>query len=126
VNDWYLPKFSTNKTELTARGKQARAFNRRTFPMAYISKRNRRKEKDKQTAANNRSELIAAGFKRRDLLKMGLLTSAGMLIPKKGLSAHPLNTRGSFDPDDPTSPPTTPFQELMPRLTVKQPIPLAS
>src|SRR5688500_19577737 len=59
------------------------------FPMAYISKRNRRKEKEKQTASNNRAELIAAGFKRRDLLKMGLLTSAGMLIPKKGLSAHP-------------------------------------
>lgn len=51
--------------------------------MAYISKRNRRKEKEKQTASNNRAELIAAGFKRRDLLKMGLLTSAGMLIPKK-------------------------------------------
>lgn len=28
-------------------------------------------------------ELIAAGFKRRDLLKMGLLTSAGMLVAKK-------------------------------------------
>ena len=94
--------------------------------MAYISKRNRRKEKDKQTAANNRAELIAAGFKRRDLLKMGLLTSAGMLIPKKGLSAHPLNTSGSFYDDEPNSPPTTPFQENMPRLTVKQPIPLAS
>ena len=48
--------------------------------MAYISKRNRKKEKEKQTAADNRRELIAAGFKRRDLLKMGLLTSAGMLI----------------------------------------------
>src|SRR5215212_9697811 len=57
--------------------------------MAYISKRNRKKEKERQIAANNRGELIAAGFKRRDLLKMGLLTSAGMLIPKKGLSAHP-------------------------------------
>ena len=68
--------------------------------MAYISKRNRTKEKDRQTAANNRRELIAAGFKRRDLLKMGLLTSAGMLIPKKGLSARPLNTRGAFDDDE--------------------------
>jgi FtsP/CotA-like multicopper oxidase with cupredoxin domain len=94
--------------------------------MAYISKRNRRKEKEKQTAANNRAELIAAGFKRRDLLKMGLLTSAGLLIPKKGLSAHPLNTRGSFDDDEPNSPPTTPFSELMPRLQVLQPVPLAS
>ena len=78
--------------------------------MAYISKRNRRKEKDRQTAANNRSELIAAGFKRRDLLKMGLLTSAGLLIPKKGLSAHPINSAGMVF-DDPQSPPTTPFQE---------------
>lgn len=94
--------------------------------MAYISKRNRRKEKEKQTAANNRAELIAAGFRRRDLLKMGLLTSAGLLIPKKGLSAHPLNTRGSFDDDEPNSPPTTPFSELMPRLPVLQPVPLAS
>jgi FtsP/CotA-like multicopper oxidase with cupredoxin domain len=91
--------------------------------MAYISKRNRRKEKDKQTASNNRAELIAAGFKRRDLLKMGLLTSAGMLIPKKGLSAHPLNTRGSFDDDEPNSPDTTPWQDEMPRLPVLQPVP---
>src|SRR5262245_10293756 len=89
--------------------------------MAYISKRNRRKEKDRQTASNNRAELIAAGFKRRDLLKMGLLTSAGMLIPKKGLSAHPLTSAGFVD-DDPDSPPTTPFQELMPRLQVLAPV----
>jgi FtsP/CotA-like multicopper oxidase with cupredoxin domain len=90
--------------------------------MAYISKRNRKKEKEKQTAANNRAELIAAGFKRRDLLKMGLLTSAGMLIPKKGLSAHPLNTRGSFDDDEPNSPDTTPWQDELPRLPVLQPV----
>ena len=82
--------------------------------MAYISKRNRKKEKEKQTAADNRRELIAAGFKWRDLLKMGLLTSAGMLIPKKGLSAHPLNTRGSFDDDEPNSPDTTPWQMKCP------------
>jgi FtsP/CotA-like multicopper oxidase with cupredoxin domain len=91
--------------------------------MAYISKRNRKKEKEKQVAANNRRELIAAGFKRRDLLKMGLLTSAGMLIPKKGLSAHP-RTRSGFalDDDEPDSPDTTPFQENMPRLPVLQPV----
>src|ERR687897_1344879 len=102
------------------------ALNRRSLPMAYISKRNLRKEKEKQIAANNRRELIAAGFKRRDLLKMGLLTSAGMLIPKKGLSARPLNTRGSFDDDEPNSPQTTPFQELMPRLPVLPQVPLSS
>jgi FtsP/CotA-like multicopper oxidase with cupredoxin domain len=95
--------------------------------MAYISKRNRRREKEKQIAANNRSELIAAGFKRRDLLKMGLLTSAGMLIPKKGLSAHPLTRSGFVLPDDePNSPNTTPFVENMPRLQVLQPQPVAS
>ena len=89
--------------------------------MAYISKRNRRQEKERQIAAYNRRELIAAGFKRRDLLKMGLLTSAGLLIPKKGLSAHPITTSGmAFD--DPQSPPTTPFQENMPRLQVLQPV----
>ena len=86
--------------------------------MAYISKRNRRKEKERQTAANNRRELIAAGFKRRDLLKMGLLTSAGMLIPKKGLSAHPINSAGFGRTTIPNSPPTTPFQDNMPRLQV--------
>jgi len=89
--------------------------------MAYISKRNKRKEKERQIAAHNRRELIAAGFKRRDLLKMGLLTRAGMLIPKKGLSAHPINSAGMVF-DDPQSPPTTPFQENMPRLQVLQPV----
>ncbi len=89
--------------------------------MAHISKRNRKKEKERQIAAHNRRELIAAGFKRRDLLKMGLLTSAGLLIPKKGLSAHPINSAGMVF-DDPVSPPTTPFQENMPRLQVLQPV----
>src|SRR5215204_1691380 len=89
--------------------------------MAYISKRDRKKEKERQTAANNRAELTAAGFKRRDLLKMGLLTSAGLLIPKKGLSARPLTSAGMVF-DDPQSPPTTPFVENMPRLPVLAPV----
>ena len=73
--------------------------------MVYISNRNRKREKDAEIAAKNRRELIAAGFKRRDLLKLGLLTSAGMLIPKKGLSAHPLTSAG-YVYDGPNSPPT--------------------
>lgn len=92
--------------------------------MAYISKRNLRREKEKQIAANNRRELIAAGFKRRDLLKMGLLTSAGMLIPMKGLSAHPRTRSGWLLPDDePNSPFTPDFVEDMPRLTVLPTVP---
>jgi FtsP/CotA-like multicopper oxidase with cupredoxin domain len=91
-------------------------------PMANISRRNRRREKEKQTAADNRRELIAAGLRRRDLLKMGLLTAAGTLIPKKGLSARPESSSGfALQDDQPESPPTTPFVENMPRLPVLAP-----
>jgi FtsP/CotA-like multicopper oxidase with cupredoxin domain len=91
--------------------------------MANISTRNRQREKEKETAAKNRRELIAAEFKRRDLMKMGLLTAAGMLIPKKGLSAHPTTRSGFALPDDqPNSPPTRPFVENMPRLSVLAPV----
>lgn len=90
--------------------------------MANISKRNRRREKEKETASKNRQELIAAGFKRRDLMKMGLLTATGMLIPKKGLSAYPRTRSGFPLPDDyHRSPPTTPFVEEMPRLPILAP-----
>ncbi len=86
--------------------------------MPKVSKRDKTREKDARIAAKNRRELIAAGLKRRDLMKMGLLTAAGMLIPKKGLSAHPLTSAGFVDDDEPNSPDTTPFVEEMPRLFV--------
>ncbi len=54
--------------------------------MAHFSKRNRRKEREAQKALNNRLELVKEGFTRRDLMKMGLMTSAGVLIPKMGLT----------------------------------------
>src|SRR5258708_19174734 len=45
--------------------------------------------REMENAAKNRRELIAAGLtSRRDLFKMGLLTGAGMLVPKLGLSAR--------------------------------------
>ena len=44
--------------------------------MSNFSKRDKTREKASIVAAKNRRELIAAGMKRRDLLKMGLLTSA--------------------------------------------------
>ena len=47
--------------------------------MANISKIDRSAEKEKQRAAKNRREIIAAGLSRRDMLKMGLLTGAGLL-----------------------------------------------
>lgn len=54
--------------------------------MAHISKRNRRREREVQQALNNRLELVKEGFTRRDLMKMGLMTGAGVLIPKLGLT----------------------------------------
>ena len=91
--------------------------------MANISRRNRRRERDREIAAKNRRELIAAGFTRRDLVKMGLLTAAGLLVPTKGLSAHPTSRSGLvLDDDRPISPETKPFVEDMPRLPVLAPV----
>ena len=89
--------------------------------MANISKKDRTRDKQREVAAKNRRELIAQGFSRRDLLKMGLLTSAGMLIPKMGLSARPLTSAGYVD-NTPQSRPTRSFIEDMPRLVQKTPV----
>src|ERR1051325_8181702 len=97
--------------------------------MAYISKRNLRREREIRNAAKNRREIIAARLSRRDLIKAGLLTSAGYLIQKKGLSARAqFGGGGSFGGSGcdrrwydgsggngtPVSPATTPFVEPMP------------
>ena len=70
--------------------------------------------KSARTSFYNRQEIIKAGLKRRDLFKMGLLTSAGYLVAKRGLSAW----AGSFscDPgecDLGCSPFTTPFKDAL-------------
>ena len=54
--------------------------------MAHFSKRNRRRERETQEALNNRLELVKEVFTRRDLMKMGLMSGAGILIPKAGLT----------------------------------------
>jgi FtsP/CotA-like multicopper oxidase with cupredoxin domain len=54
--------------------------------MAHFSKTNRRRDRDIQRALDNRLELVREGFTRRELIKMGLMTSAGVLIPKVGLT----------------------------------------
>ena len=53
-------------------------------------KRDKTREKASIVAAKNRRELIAAGLNRRDMLKMGLLTSAGMLIPMVAVLGVPM------------------------------------
>src|SRR5712691_5705154 len=64
-----------------------------------------------EIARMNRQEIIKAGLSRREMFKMGLLTSAGYLVAKKGLSA-----RASYadDNDICSSPPTRAFIELLP------------
>ncbi len=90
--------------------------------MANISKRNRSKEREMENAAKNRFEIIAARLSRRDMIKAGLLTSAGLLIPKRGLSARALNSAG-----EPTgwmpSPTVTPFIDPMPIPPIAQSTP---
>ncbi len=80
--------------------------------MVHVSRSNRRLERERRLEAKNRRELIAAGLSRRDLVKMGLMTSAGLLIAKRGLSS------GGMDP----SPPTTPFAEPLVIPPVKTPV----
>src|SRR6267143_377391 len=46
------------------------------------------RERKAWKAAENRRELIEAGFSRRDLFRMGLLNGAGYLVAKGGLSAR--------------------------------------
>jgi FtsP/CotA-like multicopper oxidase with cupredoxin domain len=91
--------------------------------MASVSKRNRRKEKEIEHAAKNRREIIAAQLSRRDMLKMGLLSSAGFLVPTRGLSARARNSAGALYSGNPSSPPTTPFTQPFTRFVVKQPVP---
>ena len=72
--------------------------------MANISKRNRRREREIRNAAKNRREIIAARLSRRDLIKAGLLTSAGYLIQKNGFPGIPsllgiLRQAAKSDPD---------------------------
>src|SRR6266481_2261823 len=85
-------------------------------------------KKDIDNARKNRLELIAAGLTRRDLFKMGLLTSAGYLVAKKGLSSRAwgFDHGGGGGTDGggggTVSPPTRSFVEPLRTLTVKQPV----
>src|SRR4051794_5804722 len=81
-------------------------------------------------AFKNRQELIKAGFSRRDLMRMGLLSSSGMLIDKIGLSSRAWagtwgggNCRsGSSGCGNCASPATKPWQLPMPIPKVQQPV----
>ncbi len=48
-----------------------------------MSKLSKARQKEIEAATRNRRELIAAKLSRRELIKMGLITSAGLLVPKR-------------------------------------------
>ena len=89
--------------------------------------------KEMYNAFKNRQEIIKAGLTRRDLFKMGLLTSAGMLVAKTGLSSRAwADTWGSGNCysgnsgcGNCASPATTPWMMNLPIPAVKQPISLS-
>ena len=82
--------------------------------------------KEMLNAAKNRRELIAAQFSRRELIKMGLVTSAGLLTPISGLSARAFDQQGfpqlCGPLNQPASPQTRPFIRPLPILPVTQPV----
>ena len=69
------------------------------------------------TAQKNRRELIAARLGRRELFKLGLLTSAGYLVAKSGLSAW-ADGCGPGQCQLGCSPPTTAFLDPLPIMPV--------
>ena len=89
----------------------------------FGEKVSRARWKEMVTALKTRQEIIAAQLSRRDLIKMGLLTSAGMLIAKRGLSARAqdLSSSSFGSPSSQcASPATTPFTMQLPIMPIKQ------
>ena len=82
-------------------------------------------------AQRNRQEIIKAKLSRREMIRHGLLTAAGTLIAKPGLSALTTSNDGSLNTDGrllssvdntPPSPPARPWVQPMPRIPVKAPV----
>ena len=81
-----------------------------------------------EIARRNRQEIIAAALSRREMFKLGLLTSAGYLVAKKGLSAR---VSSADDSDVCSSPPTRAFVELLPTprdgtMPIQTPVPVSA
>jgi FtsP/CotA-like multicopper oxidase with cupredoxin domain len=65
-----------------------------------------------EIARKNRQEIVRAGVSRRELIRLGLLTGSGCLIPTRGLSAQASCEAGTCAPG--CSPPTDPFVDPLP------------
>src|SRR5215469_18161582 len=100
--------------------------------MYYLSsKASRIRQKEARNARNNRAEIVRAlslgQITRRDLYKWGLLTTAGVIALKNGLSPF---APSAFADGVPTGTPPSPlfgaqkFTQPMPRLRVQTPQPM--
>src|SRR2546425_4360459 len=72
-----------------------------------------RSNKLPEISRRNRQEIIKARLSRRDLFRMGLITSAGYLVHKSGLSAW-ADTCNPGECKPGCSPPTLPFVDPIP------------
>lgn len=79
------------------------------------------KQRVAESARRNRVELVESGLSRRDLAKLGLLTAAGYLVTKLGLSA-----RADTGRQVPQSPATTPWVEELPIPEIAAPVAIES
>ena len=77
-------------------------------------------EKLARISQRNRQEIVHAKLSRREMVRLGLLTSAGTLAVKSGLSSRALAQ--STSQTSPASPPTLPWTQQMPILQAKQPM----
>jgi FtsP/CotA-like multicopper oxidase with cupredoxin domain len=94
------------------------------------------RQRDAERARRNRAEIVRelswGRISRRDLIKMGLFTSAGMLAPIGGLNPFVGTTYGQTVYDIPTGMPrsplfgATPFTQPMPRFDVLPRLPVSS
>lgn len=80
--------------------------------------------KEMVNAQKNRRELIGANqFSRRDLMRMGLLSGAGYLVAKSGLSGQAWGQSAPSGPiNQAASPPTRSFVTQMPIMPIHQPV----
>jgi FtsP/CotA-like multicopper oxidase with cupredoxin domain len=69
-----------------------------------------------EIARKNRQEIVRGGLTRRELIRLGLLTSSGYLIPVRGLNAQTTCPEGVCQLG--CSPPTDPFVDPLPILPV--------
>jgi len=86
----------------------------------------KQREKLIQRTMDVQREITQAGLKRRDLLKMGLLSAtSGLLLPIPGLSLRAAYAASACPVPgvDLMSPPTRPWVEELPRLVEKQCVP---